>query len=107
MNVIDRTIIFTRYPQPGETKTRLIPGVGARGAALLQCWMTEWTIGRAIAWQRSAKPTDGDDDIGDQERDQELEDVPIRQFYRSRKPRVRPQVKSQVRPQTQLNRRWP
>jgi glycosyltransferase A (GT-A) superfamily protein (DUF2064 family) len=29
-------IIFTRYPKPGKTKTRLIPALGADGAALLQ-----------------------------------------------------------------------
>jgi len=45
-----RTIVFTRYPEPGWTKTRLIPGVGARGAALLQRWMTEIAIARLTAW---------------------------------------------------------
>ncbi|TAF50923.1 MAG: DUF2064 domain-containing protein [Oscillatoriales cyanobacterium] len=50
MNSIDRLIIFTRYPQAGQTKTRLIPGVGSRGAALLQRWMTEFLLDRAIAW---------------------------------------------------------
>ena len=34
-------IIFTRYPEPGKTKTRLIPVVGAEGAATLQRKMTE------------------------------------------------------------------
>jgi uncharacterized protein len=34
-------IIFTRYPVPGQTKTRLIPVLGAVGAANLQRWMTE------------------------------------------------------------------
>ncbi|MEA5516412.1 TIGR04282 family arsenosugar biosynthesis glycosyltransferase [Nodularia sp. UHCC 0506] len=37
-------IIFTRYPEPGKTKTRLIPAVGDVGAANLQRQMTEHTI---------------------------------------------------------------
>ncbi len=34
-------IIFTRYPSPGTTKTRLIPTLGPEGAAALQQQMTE------------------------------------------------------------------
>ena len=34
-------IIFTRYPQPGQAKTRLIPCLGPEGAARLQTQMTE------------------------------------------------------------------
>jgi rSAM/selenodomain-associated transferase 2/rSAM/selenodomain-associated transferase 1 len=37
----DRLIVFTRYPEPGRTKTRLIPAIGADGAADLQRRMTE------------------------------------------------------------------
>jgi rSAM/selenodomain-associated transferase 1 len=37
-------IIFTRYPEPGKTKTRLIPALGDVGAANLQRQMTEHTI---------------------------------------------------------------
>ncbi|MDY6939021.1 MAG: TIGR04283 family arsenosugar biosynthesis glycosyltransferase [Cyanobacteriota bacterium] len=37
-------IVFTRYPQPGQTKTRLIPALGAAGAAELQWQMTEQTL---------------------------------------------------------------
>lgn len=37
-------IIFTRYPEPGKTKTRLIPALGAEGAAVLQRQMTEHTF---------------------------------------------------------------
>jgi rSAM/selenodomain-associated transferase 1 len=34
-------LLFTRYPQPGEVKTRLIERLGARGAADLHARMTE------------------------------------------------------------------
>lgn len=37
-------IIFTRYPEPGTTKTRLIPALGEVGAANLHKQMTEQTI---------------------------------------------------------------
>ncbi|NER34774.1 MAG: DUF2064 domain-containing protein [Oscillatoria sp. SIO1A7] len=39
-----RLIIFTRYPEPGKTKTRLIPALGAEGAARLQGQLTEHTL---------------------------------------------------------------
>ncbi|MEJ2656105.1 MAG: TIGR04283 family arsenosugar biosynthesis glycosyltransferase [Desulfobacterales bacterium] len=39
-----RLIIFTRYPEPGNTKTRLIPVLGTKGAADLQRKMTEHTL---------------------------------------------------------------
>jgi len=42
-----RLIIFTRYPEPGNTKTRLIPALGADGAAALQCEMTRHVLGVA------------------------------------------------------------
>jgi rSAM/selenodomain-associated transferase 1/rSAM/selenodomain-associated transferase 2 len=37
-------IVFTRYPVPGSTKTRLIPALGVEGAADLQRQMTEHTL---------------------------------------------------------------
>lgn len=40
-------IIFTRYPEPGKTKTRLIPTLGEEGAAILQRQLTEYTIREA------------------------------------------------------------
>ncbi len=40
-------IIFTRYPQAGKTKTRLIPALGEEAAADLQRQMTEETVQKA------------------------------------------------------------
>jgi len=40
-------IIFTRYPQAGKTKTRLIPALGEEGAAQLQKKLTEHTLKEA------------------------------------------------------------
>ena len=37
-------LLFTRYPQPGQTKTRLIPALGAVGAAFVQRNMTEQVL---------------------------------------------------------------
>ena len=39
-----RLIIFTRYPEPGHTKTRMIPALGAEGSAGLQRQMAEHTL---------------------------------------------------------------
>ena len=44
-----RLIIFTRYPEPGQVKTRLIPALGEEGAASLQKKMTE----HSVAWAAS------------------------------------------------------
>jgi uncharacterized protein len=46
-------IIFTRYPEPGKTKTRLIPALGSIGAANLQQQMTEHTILQARELQET------------------------------------------------------
>ncbi len=40
-------IIFTRYPTPGQAKTRLIPALGAEGAAALHRQMAEYTVSQA------------------------------------------------------------
>jgi uncharacterized protein len=42
-----RLIIFTRFPEPGKTKTRLIPALGETGAARLQRQMTEHIVATA------------------------------------------------------------
>jgi len=41
-------IIFSRYPDPGKTKTRLIPVLGPQGAAELQRKMTEKITKQAL-----------------------------------------------------------
>lgn len=48
----DCLIIFTRYPEPGKTKTRLIPILGAEGAAKLQRQMTEQKLAEAKKLQQ-------------------------------------------------------
>lgn len=40
----NRTIVFTRFPEPGTTKTRLIPVLGSAGAAKLQLRMTQQVL---------------------------------------------------------------
>ena len=42
----NRLILFTRYPEPGTTKTRMIPKLGEEGAAELQRQMTEHIVSR-------------------------------------------------------------
>ncbi len=41
-----KLVLFTRYPRPGESKTRLIPRLGPEGAAALQRRLTEATVAR-------------------------------------------------------------
>ncbi len=48
---IDRLIIFTRYPEPGKAKTRLIPALGAEGAADLHRQMANHTLVQVQALQ--------------------------------------------------------
>jgi rSAM/selenodomain-associated transferase 1 len=45
----ERLIVFTRYPEPGNVKTRLIPVLGAKGAAELHHRLTALTL----AWASS------------------------------------------------------
>ncbi len=41
-------ILFTRYPEPGTTKTRLVPHLGPAGAADLQRQMTAHILAQAL-----------------------------------------------------------
>jgi rSAM/selenodomain-associated transferase 2/rSAM/selenodomain-associated transferase 1 len=50
----ERLIVFTRFPEPGITKTRMIPALGAKGAARLQRQMTEHIL--ATAAKASIRP---------------------------------------------------
>ena len=43
-----RLILFTRYPEPGTTKTRMIPKLGAEGAAELQRQMTRHIVSKVM-----------------------------------------------------------
>lgn len=49
----DRLFIFTRYPEPGKAKTRLIPALGAVAAAELHRQMTERTLTQVQLLQQS------------------------------------------------------
>ncbi len=46
----DRLLLFTRYPTPGSTKTRLIPRLGPEGAADLQEWLTGHSVLAGTLW---------------------------------------------------------
>ncbi len=48
-SITERLIIFTRYPLPGQAKTRLIPALGAEAAANLQRQMTQHTLSQVAA----------------------------------------------------------
>lgn len=52
----DRLIVFTRFPQPGKTKTRMIPALGTRGAARLQRQMTEHIIATVAPFNGQNRP---------------------------------------------------
>jgi hypothetical protein len=62
-------IIFTRYPEPGKTKTRLIPALGEEGAANFQRQMTEYTLNQVKELQQilpiqiEIRFTDGNEDL--------------------------------------------
>jgi len=47
----DRLLIFTRYPEVGRVKTRLIPALGETGATSLHQEMTAYTVSIARAFR--------------------------------------------------------
>ncbi len=51
----EKLMIFTRYPEPGKTKTRLIPVLGKAGAANLHRLMAQKAIARSISLQNSRR----------------------------------------------------
>lgn len=50
-----RLLVFTRYPEAGICKTRLLPALGAEGAARLQKKLTERLIGEAHQVEKITK----------------------------------------------------
>ena len=48
MTADNHLILFTRFPRPATTKTRLVPLLGDRGAADLQRTMTEQTVEKMV-----------------------------------------------------------
>lgn len=51
-NWSETLIIYSRYPEAGKTKTRMIPALGAEGAAQLQKEMSEHTLNTARQLQQ-------------------------------------------------------
>lgn len=51
MTALPRLLLFTRYAQAGQCKTRLIPALGKEGAASLQQRLTERMVGEALTLQ--------------------------------------------------------
>lgn len=52
MNTSDKKlIVFTRFPEPGKVKTRLVPALGIEGAAAIHRQMAEHTVEKAICLQ--------------------------------------------------------
>ncbi|MFH0976279.1 MAG: TIGR04283 family arsenosugar biosynthesis glycosyltransferase [Spirochaetota bacterium] len=49
ITALNTLIIFTRYPEPGKVKTRLIPSLGRFGAARLQREMTRHILAVAVS----------------------------------------------------------
>jgi len=45
-------LLFTRYPEPGHAKTRLIPRLGPHGAANLQRQLTQHVLSQVTTFQR-------------------------------------------------------
>lgn len=48
--MLQRIIVFARYPEPGKTKTRLIPAIGAEKAAALQRLLAEHVMSVIRTW---------------------------------------------------------
>lgn len=53
--ISEKLIVFTRYPEPGKAKTRLIPVLGKTGAANLHRLMAQKAIARALSLQNSRR----------------------------------------------------
>ncbi|MCC3428325.1 MAG: TIGR04282 family arsenosugar biosynthesis glycosyltransferase [Microcoleus sp. PH2017_29_MFU_D_A] len=53
--ISEKLIVFTRYPEAGKAKTRLIPVLGKTGAANLHRLMAQKAIARALSLQNSRR----------------------------------------------------
>ena len=58
-----KVILFSRYPLPGKSKTRLIPAVGAEGASFCQVVMTEKLLSELKYYQIEVWYAGGDKDL--------------------------------------------
>ncbi|MBC6475884.1 MAG: TIGR04282 family arsenosugar biosynthesis glycosyltransferase [Hormoscilla sp. GM102CHS1] len=57
---LQRLIVFTRYPEPGKTKTRLIDALGKEGAANLHRQLAKHTLRQVkslVGWVSARDPT--------------------------------------------------
>lgn len=48
----DLLLVFLKWPEPGATKTRLVPALGAEGAARLYRLLAETGMGATRPWER-------------------------------------------------------
>jgi uncharacterized protein len=58
-----RLIIMTKYPEPGQTKTRLIPALGAEGAANLHRKLGLHTVDQVRSYQPEIRYAGGNQDL--------------------------------------------
>jgi rSAM/selenodomain-associated transferase 1 len=54
-DAVCRLIVFTRYPTPGQCKTRLVPAIGADAACRLQRRLTEYVVAEARKVQEAGE----------------------------------------------------
>ena len=59
----DRLIIMTKYPEPGQTKTRLIPALGPQGAANLHRQFGLNTVAVGAEFDPEIRYTGGDETL--------------------------------------------
>jgi uncharacterized protein len=59
----DRLIIMTKYPEPGKTKTRLIPAIGAIGAANVHRQLGRHTIAQVQTFNPEIRYAGGSESL--------------------------------------------
>jgi uncharacterized protein len=60
---MNRLIVMTKYPEPGRTKTRLIPALGADGAAELHRKLGLHTVDQVRSYQPEIRYAGGNQDL--------------------------------------------